>query len=70
LLAFRYSPPHLIFLIRLGIIANIPRQRDALAFRMNVIPMTALAAPVNESCPFQIAYQLSDFARHSYQLSK
>ena len=57
-------PPHFPFLIMLGVAAGISTHRHPQSFRMNKIPMAALAVPVHKPGFFQVGYQLADFSRH------
>jgi len=57
-------PPHVPFLVVLGVIARATANCHPQPIRMREIPMAALAAPVHKSSIFQVGYQLSHFARH------
>ena len=48
----------------LGVVAGIPTHRHPQSFRMNKIPMAALAAPALKPGLFQVGYQLANLARH------
>jgi hypothetical protein len=48
----------------LGIVTGVTAHRHPQSFRMNKIPMAALAAPALKPGLFQVGYQLANLARH------
>ena len=59
---------HLFFLIGLGVIAFIPRERQTgIDRRMLEVPMASFSATVFEPGSLEITDQGTDFSRHSLQ---
>jgi len=57
-------PPHVPFLIVLGIITGLTAHRYPQSFRMCEVPVAALAAPIYKPHPFQVGNQLANLAWH------
>ena len=57
-------PPHVAFLIVLGVVTGAAAHCHPQSFRVREVPMTAFAAPVHKPGLFQVGNQLANLARH------